>query len=295
MNFGSGGAGGDGGGAANVSAGPDLEQIETEYLAFQSVSGEDKLRLLPAPWPSDSLPSTTASLLSIASTKGLVAAAGPDTLVVTSTESIRQTFVNEMPNVETKVKSYTPQLTLSVPRVNQVCFSSDESCLVIAAEQGGGLAVYDTSSLVNEGKEAAFQLATEGESVRQLFPNPNPSQDTSRYFGVVTENGKLLLADLKERTLVKASNGGTVFYENVSCGCWSRLGKQIVVGLANGTAVQLDPSGAVKARIPEPPQLAELRQPSSQALPITSIFWLETHDFLIIHTPINPSDSGGGR
>ena len=283
MNFG----GASGGGGGNVSAGPDLEQIETEQLAFQSVSGEDKLRLLPSPWPADNLPSTTSSLLSVASTKGLVAAAGLDALIVTATDSLRQSFINDTADEEKKVINYIPQATIPVPRVSQVAFSSDESCLVIAAEQGGGLAVYDTNALASGGKEPAFQLGTEGESVRQLLPNPNPSPELSRYFCVVTDKGHLLLADLKEQKLVQVSNGSAIFHDNVSCACWSRLGKQIVAGLANGTAVQIDHQGVVKASIPEPPQLAG----STPSYPITSIFWLETYDFLLIHTPVHqPAD-----
>ena len=280
------------GGGGNASAGAELEQIETEQLAFQAASGEDKLRLLPSAWPADNLPSTTSSLLSVASTQGLLAAAGPDCVVITTTDSVRETFINEKADAETKVKSYTPEVKILVPRVSQVAFSSDESCLVIAAEQGGGLAVYDTNALKNGNTEAAFQLGTEGESVRQLLPNPNPAENTSHLFVVVTANGKLLLADLKERKLAAGSNGSWVLCESVSCAGWSRLGKQIVAGLANGTAVQLDQAGAVKAQIPEPPQLAQLKNPASTALPITSIYWIETHDFLIIHTPVNPPDSG---
>ena len=291
MNAGSGSGGGggagNGGGESNATAGPDLEQINTEQLTFQSVAGEDKLRLLPSPWPADSLPSPTSSLLSVASTKGLLAAAGPDTLVIASTDSIRQSYTNDAAEAESKVKTFTPQATIPIPRVSQLTFSSDGTCLVISAEQSGGLAVYDTSALLSGGKEAAFQVATEGQSVRQLLPNPNPAPDTFGLFVVVTENGQLLLADLKERKLVNGANGGLVLQEQVSCACWSRLGRQVVAGLADGTAVQIDGKGIVKASIPEPPQLSGLKDPGASAYPITSIFWLETHDFLIIHTPVS--------
>jgi len=291
MNFGSGaGGGGAGGGNGSVNTGPDLEEVETEHFSFQAASGEDKLRLLPSPWPTDNFPQTTASLLSVASSKGLVAAASPDTLVLASTESLRQTYLNGTADAD-KVKAFTPQATIPVPRVSQVAFSSDENCLVIAAEQGGGLAVYDTNALLSGSKEPAFQLGTEGQSVRQLLPNPNP--ESSRYFGIVTTSGALLLADLQEQKLVNSSSGSAIFHQNVSCACWSRLGKQIIAGLADGTAVQIDQQGVVKATIPEPPQLAQLKDPGADSCPITSIYWLETFDFLLIHTPINSPDSMG--
>ena len=280
-----------GGGGGDVNEGGQLESIETEQLAFQSASKDETLRLLPTPWPADSLPPNTSSLLSVASSKGLLAAAGPNSLVVTSTESVRKSFVADADG-NTKLASFAPRATIQIPRVSQVAFSSDESCLVIAAEQGGGLAVYDTSTLASGNTKPAFELPTEGQSVRQLLPNPNPAQDFSRYFGVITTEGKLLLADLKERKLVPSTAGSATFQENASCGCWSRLGKQIIVGLADGTAVQLDPAGIVKARIPHPPNFSEMKNAASTALPITSIYWIETNDFLIIHTPINPPDSG---
>lgn len=292
MNFGSGAGGGGGAvGGGTANAAPDLQEVETENLSFKSSAGDETLRLLPSAWAAGSLPPPTSSLLSVAPRNGLIAAAGPDTLIIAETEKVRKTFLEERGT--NKVKPFNPQATISVPRLSQVVFSSDESCLIISAEQGGGLAVYDTNALTNGSKDPAFQLATEGQSVRQLLPNPNSSQDTSRYCGIVTSNGQLLLADLKERKLVNAASGSPVFQQNVSCACWSRLGKQIIAGLADGTAAQIDQSGNVKGTIPEPPQLAGLKDANAQSYPITSIYWLETFDFIIIHTPINPPDAMG--
>lgn len=271
----------------SANAATDLESIETEQVGFQAFASENKLRLLPTPWTSDKYPSTTASLLSIASGKGVLAAAGPDALVIASTDSVRQAFTSDS---KEKVKPFTPQATIQAPRVSQVVFSSDESCLVISAEEGGGLAVYDTNGLLGGNKEPAFQIPTNGTAVRQILPNP--SKDNSHLFGLVLGDGKLVLADLKERQLVSAASGGPVFKEDVSCACWSRLGKQIVAGLADGTAAQVDLQGSVKAVIPKPPYLMEDRDPQEIALPVTAIYWLETLDFLMIHAPINPPAGG---
>ncbi len=255
--------------------------METTHIGFRSASGEDRVQLVPSGWPADNLPATTSSLLSVASKRGLIAAAGPDALIIATTEGVRHNFLHEA--AVGGIKKFTPQATISLQRVSHVAFSSDESCLVVATEQGPGLAVYDTNALAKGNTNVAFELGTEGERVRQFVPNPNPASDLSGYLGVVTTNGKLLLVDLKERKLVMAANGSNILHENVSCACWSRLGKQIIAGLADGTAAQIDRQGAVKARIPTPPQIT--------ALPITSIFWLETDDFLIVHTPINNPDS----
>ncbi|KAK4542416.1 hypothetical protein LTR36_006873 [Oleoguttula mirabilis] len=266
----------------------DLEDVTTEQLGFQSVSGEDKLRLLPSPWPTESQPPASASLLSIASGKGLVAAAGPDTLVLAETHKLRQTL-KEGEAGSGGVKSFAPAATLQIPRVSQVAFSSDESCLVIVAEQGGGLQVYDVNALTSGKTEPAFQINTDGASVRQLLPNPNPSDSTSHLFGVVLQTGELLLADLKTRELAKSYNGSPIFHESIVCACWSRLGKQIVAGREDGTAVQIDQQGNIKAQIPRPPQLAESVDGRAQAQPLMSIYWIDTNDFLLVHTPVNPT------
>lgn len=276
------------GSAVQANAASDLEPIETEQLGFKALASANKLRLLPTSWPTEKYPLTTASLLSVASGRGLLAAAGPEALVIATTESVRQAISN---TDKTKA-AFTPQATIKVPRLSQVVFSSDESCLVISAEEGGGLAVYDTDALLNGKSEPAFQVPTNGVAVRQLIANP--SKDNSHQFGLVLSNGQLLLADLKQRQLVNGASGNPVFKENVSCACWSRLGKQIVAGLADGTAAQVDLQGNTKAVIPKPPQVMANRDPQEQGLPVTAIYWLETSEFLMIHSPINPPSDGDG-
>lgn len=238
-----------------------------------------KLQLVN-PWPSDRHPPTTASLLSIASKAGLVAAADPEKLIVGSTESVRNAYFDN-PSLDGKVKPYTPQASIQIPRVNQVVFSSDESSLVIAAEEGGGLAVYDVQALQQGNQQPAFQMSTNGISVRALVPNPAP--EVAHLFAVVLTDGKLMIADLKARQLVNGTTG-QVFCEGVSCVSWSAKGKQLVAGLADGTAVQYDPLGNIKAHIPKPPLI-------SGDLPVTTICWIANDDFLTIHTPLTGDDT----
>ncbi|KAM0710125.1 hypothetical protein Q7P35_002487 [Cladosporium inversicolor] len=293
------------GSAVQANAASDLEPIETEHVGFQAVASDNKLRLLPTPWSPEKFPLTTASLLSVASGRGLLAAAGPDALVIWTTDSVKEAMSTDSKDKTSKDKTsseetaekntkddYKPQATIQAPRLSQVVFSSDESCLVISAEQGGGLAVYDTDALLRGKSESEFQIPTNGVAVRQILANP--SKDNSHQFGLVLSNGQLLLADLKQRQLVNGASGSPVFKENVSCACWSRLGKQIVAGLADGTAAQVDLQGNTKAVIPKPPQVLANRDPQEQGLPVTAIYWLETLDFLMIHSPINPPADGDG-
>ncbi|KAK5690455.1 hypothetical protein LTR97_012323 [Elasticomyces elasticus] len=267
---------------------PDLDQLDTEHLSFHALAGETQLRLLPTPYPTEALPPPSASLLAIASTKGLVAAAGPEGLVIARTSTIRDAF--KQSSGGSKTVDFKPELTIAVGRCSQVAFSSDEACLVVVAEQGGGLGVYDMNALLAGNKDPAFTVRTNGVGVRQLLPNPNPSSELAHMFGLVLETGQLLLADLSKQDLSKNAQGNPVFAEGVTSACWSRLGKQIVAGRSDGTAAQIDPKGEVKAEIPLPPKLPELAQNSPMAL--MSIYWLDTNEFLLIHTPTTPSSSG---
>lgn len=222
-----------------------------QAVGFQSIAGETRLRLIPNPWPASALPKPTSSLLSIASKQELLAAAGPDVLVLGDVKAIRAAFFSDSP-AENNVKQFNPQLTLQIPRVSQVAFSSDESSLTLCAAEGGGLAVYDVQALKNGNKDPAFQLPTNGVPVRALIPNP--AAESAHLLAIVLEQGQLMIANLKDRKFETGSNG-MVMRDGVSCVSWSNKGKQLTAGLGNGTALQLTPAGEVKAEIPRYPHL----------------------------------------
>ena len=253
-----------------AQTGPDLPEILTEVstysssariglsaiqaIGFHAYNNEAKVQLISSPWPSDNPPPSTSSLLAIASKKGLLAAAGADSVIVASTESVQQAFRKDGGDI----KPFTPQLTLDIPtRISQIAFSSDESMLVLSAEQGGGLAIYSVDDLLQGQKESAFQMPTNGISVRALIPNPSP--DHAELFAVVTMEGQLLMANMKEKQFSNGANG-QILKEGVSCLSWSNKGAQLVGGLASGAALQMTPDGTVKQEIPTPPGL----DPSNQ-------------------------------
>ncbi|KAH8815013.1 hypothetical protein F5884DRAFT_722660 [Xylogone sp. PMI_703] len=285
MAFGFGNAGGaamgGSGGAIPPQNGPDLEDIQTEALGFLSLAGEAKVQLLPTPWPSDNLPAPTSSLLSIASHKGLVAAAGPDAVIVTTTESVRKAFEGPATG-NGNLRAFQPQLKLPMSvRISQLAFSADESYLVLSAESGGGLAIYDVQALLQGSTQSAFELSTNSESLRALIPNPTPEK--GELFAIVTTSGKLMMANLKERNYVTGRNG-PVLKEGVSCISWSARGKQLVAGLGDGTAHQMTPEGDGKAEIPKPPNVAVGQHV------VSSLTWLENNVFLLVHTPSTSAD-----
>ncbi|KAI8947139.1 hypothetical protein F4801DRAFT_25995 [Xylaria longipes] len=256
-------------GAGSVQ-GPALPEVQTEGLGFLSLAGDAKLRL-STPWSPP--PSPNASLMSIASRRGLVAAAGPDAVVVASTDAVRKAF--EAPkNGESEVRPFTPQLTLPLPiRISQLAFSADETYLILSAEQGGGLAVYDVNALQQGTTQSAFEIPTSGESLRALAPNPLPEK--AELCAVVTNGGKLLMANLKERNFV-SKGSSQILKEQVSCVSWSTKGKQLVAGLGDGTLCQLTPEGDVKAEIPRPPEL-------DSNYYVSTVVWLENNLFLVFH------------
>ncbi|KAF2399916.1 hypothetical protein EJ06DRAFT_530697 [Trichodelitschia bisporula] len=265
---------------AQSEVGQDLPEISTEALAFKTLAGDAKLRFLPSPWPANALPASTSSLFSITSAKGLVAAASPDTLVIATTDATRAAFdaPGGGPN---NVKDFTPQLSIGVPRLSHVAFTSDGEYLVICAENGGGLAVYQTKMILQNNKEPSFQVGTGGISIRALAPNAAP--EFAYQVAVVLSNGNLMLANLQEKQFVAGVNGNQVIKEGVTCASWSNRGKQVVVGLGDGTAMQLKPDGSAAAVIPRPPNV----QPTHY---VSSIVWLANDEFLMFHTPSSPDE-----
>ncbi|MCJ1309686.1 hypothetical protein MMC25_003346 [Agyrium rufum] len=258
-----------------IQSGPELREILTNALAFKTLNGEARIQLLPTPWPADSLPPPTSSLLSIAQNKGLLAAAGPESVVIASTESIRDAF-SANSDVKANIKPFSPQLTLLIgTRISQVAFSADETYLAISAENGGGLAVYEVASLMQGNTQCAFEIGTDGVPIRALVPNP--TVEKAEFFAVVLTNGQLRMANLKSRSFVNGPNGLNM-KDGVSCVSWSTRGKQLVAGLGDGSGYQMTPEGQGKATIPIPPGLEGAQH-------VSAIAWLSNDEFLTAHTP----------
>ncbi|KAH8198440.1 hypothetical protein TruAng_007372 [Truncatella angustata] len=262
------------------SQGQDLQLIQTERLGFLSLAGESKVRLTSQWSPA---PTANASLISIASRKGLVAAAGPDAISLATTESVRKGF--EAPkDGDNEVRPFTPQLRIPLPtRISHLAFTADESYLVIAAEVGGGLAVYDVQALLGGSTQPAAQIPTNGEALRALVPNPQAAM--GELVAVVTEKGNLLMANMKEKSFLSGPNG-SILATQASCVAWSTKGKQIVAGLGDGSIQQMTPEGEVKARIPRPPAV-------DANFFVSFLLWLENNLFLAVYvsTGLDPPQS----
>ena len=273
-------SGGGFGGMAQPSAGvqvvdgPELQDIQTDQLGFCAINGDTKIRLLPNPWPSDNLPPPTSSLLAVASTKGLIAAAGPDTLVLAQTSTVRNAFHAPQAGADS-VKPVQPEVSISMPRLSHIAFSADESVLVASSEQRGGIAAYEISQLTSGNTNPAMELSTNNSKLRALVANPAP--EYAHLFAAVTINGELLIADLNLKALIQGPTG-PVIKSGVSCVSWSNKGKALVAGLGDGTATQLKADGSVMAEIPK-----------STSIPahvhVSAMSWLENDTFFVVYTP----------
>ncbi|OAX82558.1 hypothetical protein ACJ72_03087 [Emergomyces africanus] len=239
--------------AAKVQLGPELQEIQTQEVGFLSIAGDSKVRLFPTPWPNESLPPPTSSLLSVASVKGLLAAAGPEGLVIASTDAVRKAYTADATGGG-NIRSFQPQLQIPFPQnISHVTFSADENVLVVAAADGSGLIAYEVAALMQGNSQPALTLALNGARLRALAPNPTLAE----------------LFAAAPRALLKAG---------VSCVSWSNKGKQLVAGMGDGTAFQMTPAGEMKAEIPRPPDLSGDKH-------VSSISWLENNVFFIVYTP----------
>lgn len=217
-----------------------------QALGFLSIAGDAKVRLTPSWSP---LPSSTCSLLSIASRRSLVAAAGPDHIVLAQTDAVRKALDGPKDG-DSDIRSFESQLKIPIPtRVSQLVFTADEKYLVISAETGGGLAIYDVQTLLQGSTSSALELSTNGETLRTLMPNPTP--DKAGLCAIVTNNGNLHIASLEDRVI------SNVLQSQVSCVSWSSKGKQLCAGLADGSIRQMTPEGQVKGEIPKPPNMGD--------------------------------------
>ncbi|KAI2794538.1 hypothetical protein POX_a01137 [Penicillium oxalicum] len=207
----------------------------------------------------------------------------PDCLVVATTESVRKAIESASGGEDTKTKPFQPQSTIPLPaRPTHVAFTASDDALILATENGSQITIFQTDTLLQGNAQPALSVSTNGATIRSLAPNPDPS---STLVALVTVNGELLIADLKAGNLVSGASG-SVLRTGVSCVAWSNKGKQLVAGMANGSADQLTPDGTQKAQLPRPSDL-------EGECHVSSISWLENDIFFSVYTPNVPEDDMG--
>ncbi|KAF1977169.1 hypothetical protein BU23DRAFT_527561 [Bimuria novae-zelandiae CBS 107.79] len=257
-----------------LSMGEELDEISPEIIGFTPLSagkeGAKKLKLLPSPWPTDNVPPASATLLSVASKRRLLAAASPDKLVVTSTEKVRKAF-QETAAENDIVADFTPDIVFDVPQLRHVAFSADEDFLVASSEKKGGLVVYGVDDLLKGNTQPGNQISTNNTAIRALLPNPTPEQ--AHYMAVILETGRLDITD------VVSGNTKSVHDSGVKCASWSLKGKAILAGFEDGTAAihLVSALDQVKGKVPRPPELGD-------DYTVSAVNWLSNEDFLLVYT-----------
>ncbi|KAL2809659.1 hypothetical protein BJX63DRAFT_445164 [Aspergillus granulosus] len=274
-------------GSIPTELGPELPDILAEEVGFKGVSGDSNVQLLSTPWPADALPAPTSTLLAVAATKGIVVGAGPSTLSIASTQSVRAAISADTGKDKVKTKPFQPQATISLPgRPTHIAFASTDTALVLATENGSHLSIFETGTLLQPNVQPALSIPTNGATFRFIAPNPAQGEEShASLVALVTTAGELLIADLKAGNLLSGSNGN-ILKSGVSSVCWSKKGKQLVAGLVDGTGYQMSPDGAQKDLIPRPPDLTD-------PCHVSSIAWLENDVFLMIYTPNAEEDDMG--
>jgi nucleoporin NUP159 len=189
--------------------------------------------------------------------------------VIGSTASLREAFTKN---------EYTPELSIPSPiNISHVAFNADESHLILGISTGG-LAIYSIDDLSNGAGEGrpTFEVRLD-DALRDLKPNPIVPE----LVAVLTMDRDVRILDLNSR-LFKSGESGSILNSNVGAFAWSKLGKQIICGLVDGTCRQMTPDGVRKAELPAPPGL--------QNYYVSNIVWLTNHEFLVTHTPIPTAD-----
>ncbi|RMZ80890.1 hypothetical protein DV737_g2735, partial [Chaetothyriales sp. CBS 132003] len=212
-------------------------EIQTDQLGFAGLNrdAETQIRLLPEPWPADALPPPSASLLAVSSSQGILAAAGPNHLVLASTDRVRTALQSADDKKLHKIRAFEANMTIDKPGLGHVVFSSTDDVLVVSSQDNGGLEAFQLSSLLDGNTQPKLTLSTHGAPLRALVPNP--SLEKAGLVAAVTSNGDLLLADLAQGALIPSDRSSTPAHlSGVSCVSWSNKGSQLVAGLANGTA-----------------------------------------------------------
>ncbi|KAL5113224.1 hypothetical protein ACEQ8H_008906 [Pleosporales sp. CAS-2024a] len=260
--------------APDIKLGDEMEEVNTEHLGFralaQGAEGAKKLKVLK-PWPADRIPTPAATLLSVASKPGLLVAAGPDELILATTEKVRKSFTACAAGEWDVIADFKADVSIPLPSpLRHVLFSTGGEFLVISAESHGALVVFDAQQLMGGNQTPERQIQTEGVAVRALAANP--VEDMGHYMAVILDTGKLCLVD------VANGNSNTIKDTGVSCVTWSSKGKAVAAGLQDGTVEIYLSDASLKFSAPRPPEVGENYE-------VTGLVWLKNTELLVIHSP----------
>ncbi|XP_041368937.1 nuclear pore complex protein Nup214-like isoform X2 [Gigantopelta aegis] len=168
--------------------------------------------------------------------------------------------------------------------VSHLALSCDELTLIVAVKECANLILlaYDLRGFANQNaKPLPFQKvklnASPGSTLLDLAWNPgNPLM-----LATCVSDGSVELFEIKENLNIVASLPVSTC---ATCLCWSPKGKQIVIGLKDGSLIQFDQELKAKKKWGCPTVLEGPQQ-------VVDVAWLSTYMFLAAYVPANPQDS----
>lgn len=241
-------------------------------MRFKGINSDKRIALFKdGGFAEDSLPPAYSSLFAIANKTGYFAAAGPRSFVLGKTQNLRQAFFAD------DSTPYNPDLEapLSSP-VTHVAFTASELHLILG-HANGTIIAYNLDSLRSGSDSDKIELNI-GSELRELKPNPQ----LPHLVACLSSNGQIRIIDMNTRGFLKNAEGSEILHSNVSTTAWSKMGKQIMCGMLDGSGWQMTPEGEGKAVLPAPPGL--------EGYYMSSIAWLENHLFITSYTKPPPTD-----
>ncbi|CAO1628752.1 unnamed protein product [Jaminaea pallidilutea] len=257
------------------------ESLATDlHLPLLSSSSQQFLRTSPPL----ALPPATSScnLLDVSERYGLLAvatAAEPEGratgFVVHQVQDLRR-------RLRSSEKGSKPELSdpwrrVTVPGIGEssiqsLRFAQNQDCL-LAGLSDGRVVVWKVGELSSGKTEPSATVASPQPSSPLLVLLPNPSSFPSLVL-LLLQSGAAHLLDLSTNSIrpFDVNLGATI-----TAASWSVKGKQLAVGLSDGSLAQVSPEdNSVKARLPRP-QSDEL---AAEAV-VSDLFWIENDVFIV--------------
>ncbi|EEB05989.1 nucleoporin Nup146 [Schizosaccharomyces japonicus yFS275] len=244
----------------------ELEEHETDQILFTGLQLGTTVSLFSGA-VGDKI-TETAVLFAVNGTKKLFVAGGPSGLVLGPCVSLQSFLSNAERNSEKiEVNDISDVVKVDIPNASltHVGYSASGDYVVVA-DKNSGVSVYSTSALMSKNVSPLWQDSSL--NVSHLLPNP----DFNEFTGIVTNDRSFYVLNANGWQLSEP------IATNVSAACWSRRGKQIVLGLMDGSLHQYTPLGSKKAEFMKPDSLNNVY--------VESICWSDNRTFAVYYAPV---------
>ncbi|KAH9246257.1 hypothetical protein BASA81_016212 [Batrachochytrium salamandrivorans] len=202
--------------------------------------------------------------------------------------TIRGAPSHSRPPVDRSTTVHINVLLTAKGPVTHLRLSADELSLVVATADGS-LLVYPMAAFFKPSSDSfkntidptsttiapIFTTHISGGAIIDIAPNPD---SLPGLVAVLSADRRVHFVDLSGTVTLVAT-------ENITAFSWSRKGKQLACGTADGKILQISPSGEVKREIPRP------SVPLPDAAQVLQVLWVEDRVFVAIfaETSTDPS------